>query len=368
MGRRSEDCLRAQMFLSLLRPVTAGRDFFVARCYNCALLYAATPLSMTSFLFPPSSLMISARRTCSLALLAAFAVGLIGCGGPSDASPSAEGASALTDASYLTGAPWNDGAAEVAFYDVQRTVDQAGQPSDQHFTMGTYLVKHNFDPQVMSKATDGGGVPAFKYAQFFEFESGSYQYKRSHVTNVRQRDLHPLKYSFTNFDWCSNLYREQAFSPDGTVHYLERSDDYGNDEGAYDYRAQAYPAAQLPLLVRGIAFSASQPTRSFSVIHPNGTYTSAEAERLGTEQVQTPGGPVEAEKIAVRYDAPVPTPLAGGPSDTLETYWRGTGPQRALVKVAAGSGRYQMALVEKVRSPYWKEDVYDQLQRVQTRP
>ena len=334
-----------------------------------SLLHAALRLSMTSFLFPPCPLMIStpARRTCSLALLALLTASLMGCGGASDASPSAESASALTDSSYLTGAPWNDGAAEVAFYDVQRTVDQTGQPSDQRFTMGTYLVKHNFDPQAMTKVADGG-VPAFKYAQFFEFESGSYQYKRSHVTNARQRDLRPLKHSFTNFDWCSNLYREQAFAPDGTVHFLKRSDDYGNDEGEYDYRTQAFPAAQLPLLVRGLAFSASQPTRSFSVIHPDGTYTRAEAERLGTEQVQTPGGSVEAEKIAVRYDAPVPTPLAGGPSDTLETYWRGTGSQRALVKVASGNGRYQMALVEKVRSPYWKEDVYDQLQRVQTRP
>ena len=308
------------------------------------------------------------RCVWPLAVFTLLAVALSGCASPTDASSSDEAASALTDQSYLTGAPWNDGQAEVAFYDVQRTVDQTGQPDNQHFTMGTYLVKHNFDPQAMSKATGDGGTPAFKYAQFFEFESGSYQYKRAHVTNARQRDLRPFKHSFTNFDWCSNLYREQAFSPDGTVHQIKRSDDYGNSEREYEYRPQAYPAAQLPLLIRGLAFSESQPTRSFSVLHPDGTYVGAEAERLGTEQVRTPADTVKAEKIALRYEAPVPTPLAGGPADTLETYWRGTGPQRALLKVASGDGRYGMELIEKVRSPYWEKNVFDQLKRVQTHP
>jgi len=307
-----------------------------------------------------------------LALLAAAS-----CSSPSDASaPGSGSASAeLTDQSYLTGDHWNDGQAEIAFYDVERTVDQAGQPSDQQFVMGTYLVKHDFDPQDMSKATDSDdGVPAFKYAQFFEFESGSYQYKRSHVTNARQRNLHPFKHALTSFDWCSNLYREQAFHPDGTVRWLKRSDDYGNGKKTYDYRAPAYPAAQVPLLARGLSFSEAQPTRSFSLLHSGGTYTDAEAELLGTEQVRTPAGTTRAEKIAVRYDEPVPTPLAGGPSDTLETYWRSTeSPYRPLLKVVAGDptagdARYQMALIEKVRSPYWKKNVYDQLDRVETRP
>jgi hypothetical protein len=307
-------------------------------------------------------------RQLAIALLA---LGLAGCVAQSDPSSSAAGSAALTDQAFLMGAPWNDGQAEVAFYDVQRTVDQTGQPNEQHFTMGTYLVKHNFDPEAMTKTTGDGGVPAFKYAQFFEFVSGSYQYKRAHVTNVRQRDLRPLKHSFTNFDWCSNLYREQAFGPDGTVRSLKRSDDYGNSRSTYDYRAQAYPAAQLPLLVRGLSFpdsSDGQPARTFSVVHADGSYVEARAERLGTEQVTTPAGTTQVEKIAVHYDAPVPTPLAGGPSDTLETYWRGTGPQRPLLKVAAGNGRYRMELIEKVRSPYWKEDVFKRLERVETHP
>jgi hypothetical protein len=37
----------------------------------------------------------------------------------------------------------------------------------------------------MTKKTDGSGVPAFKYALFYELESGSYQYKRNWVVNAR---------------------------------------------------------------------------------------------------------------------------------------------------------------------------------------
>jgi hypothetical protein len=47
-------------------------------------------------------------------------------------------------------------------------------------------------------------------------------------------------------------------------------------------------------------------------------------------------------------------------------YWRGLGPDRQLLAIESES--YRVRLVEHVRSPYWKEDVYKKLEKVKTRP
>jgi len=290
---------------------------------------------------------------------------LVGCTSPT-ANPSTEPAP-ITDSSYLTADTWNDGKAEVAFYQVKRTRDQYGRASEQQFVAGTYLVKHRFSPTDMTKKTDGTGMSSFKHAFFYELESGSYQYKRSWVVNARQKDLRPYKQSFTSFDWCSNQYRELAFRPEGRIEYRMRSDDYGNERASFEHRPQSYPPAQLPLLIRGFDFSTSD-TLSFSVaVADSSTHVPVTAVREGTETVETEAGSFETERIAVTYDAPVPS-LIGEESARRETYWRGTGPQRLLVKMKATSGRYRMALVEHLRTAYWTEHLWPKLARVEKRP
>ena len=298
-------------------------------------------------------------------LLVVVAGLLVGCTSPS-ASPDPVPAP-ITDTSYLTADRWNDGRAEVAFYRVQRTRDQYGRANDQQFVVGTYLVKHRFSPTEMTKKTDGSGVSSFKYALFYEVESGSYQYKRNWVVNARQDDLRPYKQSFTSFDWCSNLYRELAFPPDGPVEVRKRSDDYGNRRASFAQRPNAYPPAQIPLLIRGLDFGASD-TLSFAVpVMDEQTHVSAQAVRAGTETVETEAGSFETTRVTVTYDAPVPSPI-GEESDSTETYWRSTGPRRLLVRMEAGGGRYQMALVEHLRTPYWEENLWPKLSRIEERP
>jgi len=306
------------------------------------------------------------RHVVSFSLPLAIVFGLLlGCASPS-ASPEPEPAP-ITDASYLTGDLWNDGQAEVAFYRVERTRNQYGEPEDQAFTAGTYLVKHQFSPEEMTKVTDGGGVSSFKSALFYEFESGSYEYKRNWVVNARQSDLRPYKQSFTSFDWCSNLYRELTFTPDGSIEVRTRSDDYGNRRADFDSQPNSYPPAQIPLLVRGLDFSKTD-TVSFSVaVADSAAHVPARAVLMGTETVETEAGDFETERIAVSYDAAVPS-MIGETSAATEMYWRGTGPDRLLVKMEAESGRYRMSMVEHLRTPYWKENLWPKLARVSERP
>lgn len=304
------------------------------------------------------------RRLCPRYVCAlVFVVLLAGCGGPDE--PSAE--TALVDGAYLTADRWNDGQAEVAFYRVERSHNQYGEPELQEFLVGTYLVKHNFSVGDMTKATEGSaGEPAFKYALFYELKSGSYQYKRNYVTNARQRDLRPFKHSFTSFDWCSNLYRELAFHMTGAIDYLKRSDDYGNDAQRYVYQPRTYPAAEMPLLVRGLDFS-ERSEWGFSVLRMDGTFVPVTARFAGRDTLQLTSGATSAERIRLSYGERAPSPIAET-VDSTETYWRGTGAARLLLQVEGGSGGYRMRLVEHLRTPYWEENLWPMLERVEQRP
>jgi len=300
------------------------------------------------------------------ATLALFALLLAGYAART--APSYDTAEPITDTAFLTSELWNDGQAEVAFYQVERTRNQYGQDVAQNFLVGTYLVKHDFDRAAMSKATSeaGSSVSSFKYALFYEFESGSYQYKRNYVVNAAQADLTPLKASYTSFDWCSNTYRELAFHEDGVVAMLMRSDDYGNRAGTFTYQPNAYPVHVLPLLIRGLDFSETTE-HTFFIVQPDGVYVRAHARLDGTEPVELPTGVVEAERIVVRYEASVRS-LIGEETDAAETYWRGTDPARLLLKIESETGRYRMTLVEHLRSPYWRENLWPRLTQVTQRP
>ena len=305
------------------------------------------------------------RPLRSVLLLSLVPLLLLGCEAPADEA--AAPPPPITDRAYLTADHWNDGRAEVAFYRVERTRDQYGRDRPQQFLVGTYLVKQRFSPAEMTKVTDGSGVSAFKYALFYELESGSYQYKRSWVVNARQEDLRPYKQSFTSFDWCSNQYRELAFAPDGPIEVRMRSDDYGNGRATIDSKQQSYPPAQLPLLVRGLDGAAPDTTTFSVVVADSAAHVPARAVHAGRDSVTIPAGRFEADRITVTYDRPVPSPI-GETSAGTETYWVHTGPQRRLLRVEAADGRYRMALVEHLRSAYWRENLWDRLDRVDERP
>lgn len=275
----------------------------------------------------------------------------------------------IVDNAYLTSNVWNDGNAEIAFYEVERDPSQYRRAADTSFLVGSVLVKHDFDREREAKArTDATDtVSAFKFEFFYEYEAtNSYQYKRSYVVNTAQTDLRPLKHSFASFDWCSNQYRELSFRPDGTVNYLRRSDDYGNAQDSFEYVSNAYPVALLPVLVRALDFSETE-RQDFSVVLDDGRYVEASARITSTGTVDTADGTRQAEIVEVRYGGEVPS-IIGDRADSVETYWRGVDRFRTLLKLDTESGRYSMTFVESVRLPYWRDNVYDALTRVTQRP
>jgi hypothetical protein len=271
------------------------------------------------------------------------------------------------DGAYLTSSFWNDGKAEVAFYQVERDVNQYGEAKPQSFLMGTYLVKHEFDRlrEAKARADAKETVTSFKWSAFYEFESdNSYQYKYAWVVNAAQSDLSPLKASFSSFDWCSNRYRELLFRPDGKADFLMRSDDYGNEQKTYEAPPPSYPVVLVPLLLRALDFS-SAFEQNFRLLLEDGSLVTVTARLEGRESVETPGGTEDAERVRLSYDGDHPSILSRNGARE-ETYWRGLGPERSIL--ALESEIYRMKLVESVRSAYWDENIFPRLQRVKTRP
>lgn len=307
-------------------------------------------------------------RSAQLALVAAVAMcGVVVWQLTSEARSQAVPFPSVSDEAYLTSDLWNDGQAEVAFYQVNRSQDQYGQARDQSFLAGTYLVKHDFDRAAGSKATSTSekSTPAFKYALFYEFESRSYEYKRSWVANLRQSDLRPLKASFASFDWCANQYREFSFRDTGHVDHLYRSDDYGNSSDEWSAPVDAYPPSALPVLFRAMDLTAGPVT--FQVLTKTGDAVLATATLDGTEPYRFLSDSLAAERIRVAFSGSVES-MVGEQTGDEEIWWRAADGDRRLLAMEASDGRYRMELIELIRSPYWEEDVYERLQRVTERP
>lgn len=258
------------------------------------------------------------------------------------------------DRAFSTEPIWDDGRAEVAFYEV---VWRGEKP--EQFTAATYLVKQPFDPRIESKAQEpNAGASAFKLGLFYEVTRGSEQLKRSWVANMAQENLAPLKLSFNSFDWCSNRYEELAFHG-RSMHVLVRSDDYGNLDETHSVGDNTLPPLGLLLAIRALDLSSPRKLR----------IVSAEGRSIDTnvtliaEQNAGDG----ADRIRVVYEEPILLPWADAPARE-EIYSRGRDRDRPLLSARAADGRHELRLIERVRSAYWQENVFDKLSRVSSHP
>ncbi|MCB1051949.1 MAG: hypothetical protein H6510_06230 [Acidobacteria bacterium] len=269
---------------------------------------------------------------------------------------------------FLNQPIWDDGQAEVVFYWVQRTHNQYGQKQDQSFLVGTYLVKHDFDPSTQSKAAGQAlnAVPAFKYALFYELESGSYQYKRNYVLNLAKADLAPLKLSFTCFDWCSNTYRELNWTNPLQAELLFRSDDYGNDQKRLQLSKPAVPTLGLTFFLRALDFE-KLDQHEFTVMDPLGETTTVTARWGGSVQLMIHDQAIPVDFIELRYAGQIASPI-GEKNELRETVFLSKQPDRVLVKWQAADQRYSMEMLEHMRSAYWRENLYEKAQVIASRP
>lgn len=252
------------------------------------------------------------------------------------------------DAAFVGQPIWNDGRAEVAMY----TATRGAGAEAQSIEVGTFVVAHRFDPGQASKAEGEAGLDSMKQAIFFEYEVGSEEFKTSYVINQTKVGLQPLKVSLGRFDWCSNQYRELAFGGGGRVRHLMRSDDYGNvDESRGAAGDFVFP--QVWWLAR--AADLSKGAIEVEITTFDGKVVDAKLATTGTSTRTLDGETVEVEVRTLTYATPAVTLLGPGKS-RAERFFVARDPARTLV--GAEGDDYRMQLVQRVRSPYWSEDVW----------
>lgn len=274
--------------------------------------------------------------------LAGLALSLaVGCR-PAPNLPEGSGPFAL---SFVNHPSWDDGRAELSFY----RSDAWGEEGATH-TLETITVKQSYDPRRESKA-DGVGVDAFKWILRFQRGQGPERVQVAHVANLARPSLTLLKASHTQFDGCSNQYRELVRRGD-RLGILVRSDDYGNRSSESE-ALDGYPAAALPLLIRALDFTRLSRAELL-LLAEDGAWTRATV--LPSARVQVPLGDrsIEVDEVRVTFDPPFQLPWGDAPTGA-EVYWVGDGPERPLYGFRDAGGGYRVTRTRTVRAAYWAE-------------
>jgi hypothetical protein len=255
---------------------------------------------------------------------------------------------------FLTASLWNDGKAEIAFYDVEIHWRAGAEPFTQKFEAVAILVKQSFDPRKLTKvpANDPAKEESFQWSFIYDLGAN----KRSAAVIALQVDLKPLKQTYTEISWEGSCYRELALPLGGKATRLFHCQTQSEPDLPISFPPKTFTPVELPLLVRSLDFS-TKKRQQFRITSFDGSSTLATADLVGTETVQIHGAALPAEKIKLQLSGAVPYP--GGMLSLIaseETYWRSTGPNRQILRIASrreDQFDYQVRLIEEIRADYW---------------
>ena len=255
---------------------------------------------------------------------------------------------------FLRSSLWNDGKAEIAFYDVEIHWRAGAEPFTQKFTAVALLVKQSFDPRklVKASASDPVRVESFQWSFIYDLRSN----KRAAAVIAVQNDLRPLRQTYTEISWEGSCLRELALPLGGKARRFFHCQTQSEPDAAISFDPKAFTPVEIPLLIRSLDFSANK-RHHFKVTLFDGSSVTATAELVGKEPVQIHGEALPAEKIKLQLSGAVPYP--GGMLSLIaseETYWRSTGANRQILQIESKKEDqfdYRVRLIEEIRADYW---------------
>lgn len=286
----------------------------------------------------------------------------------------------IVDTDYLTQKLWDDGKAEIAFYNVERYLQVDDKKTVLSTIAASVLVKHDYDPIRLMKAVGFSQqkVPSFQWLFYYQFEIQlASQYSFS--VHTAQKNLHPLKQTFSTISFEGNGYHELSFLPDSTIKVIIRGDRFSQSDEIVAGRPNAYTIGLVPLLVRALDFGKKKQF-DFWVVLLDGEFIPAYATGAEPDTLKLYQNDVVCEKVKVTYSDL--SSHAVGITAYLaseETYWRSTAPNRQILQMQSSVietgmiGKkvrisYRMKLIEELRSAYWEEDIRMRLKHVHNFP
>ncbi|MEE8170318.1 MAG: hypothetical protein V3T70_07200 [Phycisphaerae bacterium] len=240
---------------------------------------------------------------------------------------------------------WEDGLAEMAYYDAVRPI--YGTP--RRYTRVHLLNRQWMDPDTGVKADQAdaaGHVPVFKFNILEQIPTQNYNYRWQTTVFLRRPTLQPFKMVHSSQEWCGATFKHLSWKDAGLV---LRSFSYFPGEGKREWRdlpPDAVPFEALFVIVRAAAAANADvkltilpPMRSNREVAPRPT--SATLRTAGdTHRVRTPLGRFEARRVTVTL------------ADGVATFEVDTNPPHHLLKYEGPDGE-SLSLRFVERRPYW---------------
>ena len=238
---------------------------------------------------------------------------------------------------------WEDGLAEVATYDAERTVYQ----KKRQFEYTLITVKEEFNQEFNTKTDDykrGDLFPVMKVNEFCAIPADQYPYH--YLTSLFFRRDQPValfKMTSSSQEWCGNTFK--AMVDDG-VSLKESYNSYwdGQGVGNRDLRRDALLEDALPYTLRALRFD-QQPTFDLLVMELQQTSKAALPQyykaRLSAGEAPVGEAPAPAWRVAVQ--------LAPGRQNV---YWFAKSYPNILLRQSTWDGR-TLLLKNQRRYAYW---------------
>lgn len=253
------------------------------------------------------------------------------------------------NATWHNDAVWNDGKAEVAHYDAERTIYNKVRRYDYVYI----TVKEDFNAEFLTK-TDSYErtdlITAFKLNAFARIETDNYPYHfLTSLFVYKENPTAVFKLATSSQEWCGNTFKEfKQLGGKASLIYHSYWD--GEGDGEVKFEPGAAPILledQLPLSLRSLNFKEGV---SFKMKVLETLITSkvrkpapvdAEISVRGKESVDAAGKKIQTWKVAVK--------LTEGKENV---YWVEAAYPNLLVKQTTWDGR-NMTLKSVTRDDYW---------------
>ncbi len=242
-------------------------------------------------------------RCCPIWFAAVAALGAAGLLAVGGSESRAQEAAADTAETLGALSIWDDGFAEISYYDATRTI--YGQP--RSYTRVQIVVREWFDPEAGVKTDDtsaASAVPVLKLNICEEIPTENYNYRLMQTLLAQRYTLAPLKLASSSQEWCGTSYKHLRWTgPDPGYHsfsYFEGEADqhWPLPDGAVPFETLLLKARERATAAGTTRLRVLPPMDSTHGVAPRPTDVTLTAGP-GIDSLKTPAGTFRVRSVII---------------------------------------------------------------------